>query len=136
MNAAKLLLPVLLVVGVGAGVGLAVLGAVTKKLSEPLAWTLGFLSVFFPLGLVIARYIVNKAVYAEAGVPGMRSMAPGISPANMAMALAVTMAPSAGTGGMKKVMGTSSAVAMVAVKPGMAPTNRPNTAEAITTVMT
>jgi arylsulfatase A-like enzyme len=57
-------------VGVGAGLGLAALGAITKKLSEPVAWTLGFLSVYFPLGLVIARYIVNKAVYAEAGVPG------------------------------------------------------------------
>lgn len=57
-------------VGIGAGVGLAVLGAITKKLSEPVAWLLGFLSVFLPLGLVIARYIVNKAIFAEAGVPG------------------------------------------------------------------
>ena len=46
------------------------------------------------------------------------------------------MAPSAGTGGMKKVMGTSSAVAIVAVSPGMAPTKIPNTAEARMTVMT
>ena len=45
------------------------------------------------------------------------------------MAVAVTMAAIAGTGGMKKVMGTSSAVAMVAVRPGMQPTNRPNRAE-------
>ena len=56
-------------VGVAAGLGLALLGLLYKKLSEPLAWTFGFLSVLMPLGLVIARYIVNKAVYAEAGVP-------------------------------------------------------------------
>ena len=31
----------------------------------------------------------------------------------------------AGTGGMKKVIGTSNAVAIVAVRPGMQPTNRP-----------
>ena len=40
-------------------------------------------------------------------------------------AVAVTMAATAGTGGMKKVTGTSSAVAMVAVSPGIAPTNKP-----------
>ena len=33
------------------------------------------------------------------------------------------------TGGMKKVIGTSSAVAMVAVRPGIQPTNKPNSAE-------
>ena len=35
----------------------------------------------------------------------------------------------AGTGGMKKVMGTNKAVAMVALKPGMQPTKSPNMAE-------
>ena len=55
----------------------------------------------------------------------MRSSALGMSPAKMAMAVAVTMAATAGIGGMKKVTGTSSAVAIVAVRPGMAPTNRP-----------
>ena len=60
-------------------------------------------------------------------MPGMRSSVPGMSPAKIAMALAATMAPIAGTGSMKKVTGTSSAVAMVAVSPGIAPTNRPNT---------
>ncbi len=60
----------------------------------------------------------------------MRSMAAGMSPAKIAMAVAVTMAPSAGTGSMKKVTGISRAVAMVAVRPGMAPTNMPNKPEA------
>ena len=64
-------------------------------------------------------------------MPGIRTSAPGRSPAKMAMAVVATMAASAGTGSMKKVTGTSSAVAMVAVSPGMAPTNRPK-AEATT----
>ena len=55
--------------GIGVGVGLAVLGKVWKKLADPMAWSLGFLGVFVPLGLVIARYVVNKVVYAEQGVP-------------------------------------------------------------------
>jgi len=58
----------------------------------------------------------------------MRSKAPGISPAKIAVATVVTMAAIAGTGSMKKVNGINSAVAMVAVRPGMAPTNRPKTA--------
>ena len=41
-----------------------------------------------------------------------------MSPAKIAIAVAVTMEAIAGTGGMKKVTGTSSAVAMVAVRPG------------------
>src|SRR3979409_800533 len=60
----------------------------------------------------------------------MRSIAAGMSPAKIAMAVAATMAPSAGTGGMKKVMGTSNAVAMVAVRPGIAPTKMPNADDA------
>ena len=48
-----------------------------------------------------------------------------MSPAKIAMAVAVTMAAIAGSGDMKNVTGTSSAVAMVAVRPGMAPTNSP-----------
>ncbi len=59
----------------------------------------------------------------------MRTSAPGRSPAKIAMAVAVTIEAIAGTGGMKKVTGTSRAVAMVAVRPGMAPTNRPNRPE-------
>src|SRR6185436_879025 len=60
----------------------------------------------------------------------MRSRQLGMSPSKMAIAVAVTIAATAGTGGMKNVTGTSSAVAMVAVRPGTAPTKRPNTAEA------
>ena len=63
---------------------------------------------------------------ADAGVPGMRSRQPGMSPAKIAIAVAVTMAAIAGIGAMKNVTGTSSAVAIVAVRPGIAPTNRPN----------
>jgi Na+/melibiose symporter-like transporter len=54
----------------------------------------------------------------------------------MAMAVAVTMAATAGTGGMKNVTGTSNAVAIVAVNPGMAPTKRPYTADAAMTAST
>ena len=57
----------------------------------------------------------------------MRSSVPEMSPAKIAMALAAMIAPIAGTGSMKKVIGTSSAVAIVAVSPGSAPTTRPNT---------
>ena len=66
-------------------------------------------------------------------MPGMRSRQLGMSPAKIAIAVAVTIAAMAGIGGMKKVAGTSSAVAMVAVRPGTAPTNRPKAAEAATT---
>src|SRR5688500_4808458 len=59
----------------------------------------------------------------------MRSRQLGMSPAKIAMAVAVTMEAIAGTGSMKNVTGTRSAVAMVAVRPGTAPTNRPNAAE-------
>ena len=66
----------------------------------------------------------------------MRSNAAGMSPAKIAMVVAVTMAPSAGTGSMKNVTGTSSAVAIVAVSPGIAPTNMPKAAEAVMTQST
>ena len=49
-----------------------------------------------------------------------------MSPEKIAIAVAVTIAAIAGIGAMKKVTGTSSAVAIVAVRPGTAPTNRPN----------
>ena len=48
-----------------------------------------------------------------------------MSPEKIAIAVAVTIAAMAGIGGMKNVTGTSSAVAIVAVKPGTAPTNSP-----------
>src|SRR5512134_1781352 len=60
----------------------------------------------------------------------MRSRQLGMSPAKIAIAVAVTIEAIAGTGSMKNVTGTSSAVAMVAVSPGTAPTNRPNAADA------
>src|SRR5918992_779857 len=60
----------------------------------------------------------------------MRSNAPGMSPAKIAIAVAVTIEAIAGTGSMKKVTGTRSAVAIVAVSPGTAPTKSPNAAEA------
>jgi len=53
-----------------------------------------------------------------------------MSPAKIAIAVAVTIDAIAGTGGMKKVTGTSSAVAIVAVRPGTAPTKRPKAADA------
>ncbi len=66
----------------------------------------------------------------------MRSSALGMSPEKIAIAVAVTMAATAGTGGMKKVTGTSSAVAIVAVRPGIAPTNRPYSADSAMTIST
>ena len=60
-----------------------------------------------------------SSVYAaDAGVPGIRTRQPGMSPEKIAIAVAVTMEAIAGTGGMKNVTGTSSAVAIVAVSPG------------------
>ncbi len=49
-----------------------------------------------------------------------------MSPAKIAIAAVVTITASAGTGAMKKVTGTSSAIAIAAVSPGMAPTKSPN----------
>jgi len=68
-------------------------------------------------------------------VPGMRIRQPGMSPENMAIAVAVTMAAMAGIGAMKNVTGTSSAVAIVAVSPGTAPTKSPNSDAASITQM-
>src|SRR5512141_1336859 len=56
----------------------------------------------------------------------MRSRQPGMAPEKIAIAVAVTIAAMAGIGAMKNVTGTSSAVAIVAVSPGTAPTNSPN----------
>ena len=58
--------------------------------------------------------------------PGMRIRQPGMSPAKIAIAVAVTIAATDGIGAMKNVTGTSSAVAIVAVRPGTAPTKSPN----------
>ena len=59
-----------------------------------------------------------------------------MSPEKIAIAVAVTIAAIAGIGAMKNVTGTSSAVAIVAVSPGTAPTNSPNSdAASITTML-
>src|SRR5690606_9178542 len=79
----------------------------------------------------VNRY-VSSTYAADEGVPGMRNSAPGISPAKIAMAEHATIAPTAAVGSMKNVSGTSMAVAMVAVRPGIAPTKRPNMEAAIT----
>src|SRR5436190_23459659 len=65
----------------------------------------------------------------------MRIRQPGISPEKIAIAVAVTIAAIAGIGAMKNVTGTSNAVAMVAVRPGTAPTNRPNSEASTITSM-
>src|SRR5207237_9156232 len=70
------------------------------------------------------------------GVPGMSSRKPGMSPEKIAIAVAVTIAAMAGICAMKNVTGTSNAVAMVAVNPGTAPTNKPNSeAPSMTTML-
>ena len=51
-----------------------------------------------------------------------------MSPEKIAIAVAVTSIATAGMGAMKNVTGTSSAVAIVAVSPGIAPTNSPYSA--------
>ena len=71
------------------------------------------------------RAVRHRAVAAEAGVPGMRSSAPGMSPEKIAMADAVMMVAMAAIGESQKVTGTSSAVAMVADSPGSEPTTSP-----------
>src|SRR2546427_9008522 len=66
----------------------------------------------------------------------MRIRQPGMSPEKIAIAVAVTIGAIAGIGGMKNVTGTKSAVAIVAVRPGTAPTNSPNSdAPSITTMV-
>ena len=54
----------------------------------------------------------------------------------MAIALVVTITAIAGTAGMKNTTGTSSAIAIAAVRPGMAPTKRPNSDDARISAMT
>jgi len=55
--------------GTAIGVGLAILGRFWDSMSPARAWSLGFIGVASSLGLVIARYVVNKVVYLEQGVP-------------------------------------------------------------------
>ena len=112
------------------GAGLAALGAIVLWHIQGYPAMPGqkFGPAWFP-GLVAIGLIVCGALLAAQGV---RSRAPLlVLPAwiRSARAVAVTIEAIAGTGGMKNVTGTRSAVAMVAVRPGTAPTNRPNIAE-------
>src|SRR5690606_8276264 len=85
-----------------------------------------------PLPLRV-RAKASSVYAAEDGVPGMRSNALGMSPAKIAIADMVMIAAIAGTGSRKKVKGTSTAAASVAVIPGSAPITRPNTADSTRT---
>jgi len=55
--------------GTGIGVGLAMLALIGRARTDHRAWALGFLGIFCGLGLVITKYVVNKSVYMERGVP-------------------------------------------------------------------
>lgn len=55
--------------GIGIGGGLWVLSLVKLRFADDRVFTLGFLGIFCGLGLVITRYVANKAVYLEQGVP-------------------------------------------------------------------
>jgi len=55
--------------GAGIGVCLAVLAYIGRGLTDQRAWTLSFLGILCGLGLVITKYVVNKVVYLERGVP-------------------------------------------------------------------
>ena len=68
-----------------------------------------------------ARWYRSSAYAADAGVPGMRTSALGMSPAEIAHASRVTTAASAASGERKYVSGTMSATAMVADSPGIDP---------------
>ena len=63
----------------------------------------------------------SSAYAAEAGVPGIRTSALGMSPAEIAQASSVTTAASAASGDRKYVSGTISATAIVAERPGIDP---------------
>ena len=80
-------------------------------------------SIVAPLTLSAALAAVTSRIRIGPGIVILAAHHP------LHVAEQVTMAPMAATGAMKKVIGTRSAVAMVAVKPGTAPTNRPNMAE-------
>jgi len=55
--------------GAGIGGGVWALSLVFSKLSDAIGYAVGFLGIFCGLGLVITRYVVNKTVYLEQGVP-------------------------------------------------------------------
>ena len=55
--------------GAGIGGGVWVLSLIRLKLSDDRGYALSFLGILCGMGLVITRYVVNKAVYLEQGVP-------------------------------------------------------------------
>jgi len=55
--------------GFGLGVGFAMLAAIKLKLADHRVYVLSFLAIFCGLGMVITRYVANKAIYLEQGVP-------------------------------------------------------------------
>jgi arylsulfatase A-like enzyme len=55
--------------GAGIGGGVWVLSLIRLKLSDDRGFALSFLGILCGMGLVITRYVVNKAVYLEQGVP-------------------------------------------------------------------
>jgi hypothetical protein len=72
-----------------------------------------------------ARWYRSSTYAADAGVPGIRTSALGMSPAEIAHASSVTTAASAASGERKYVSGTMSATAMVADSPGIDPKSVP-----------
>ena len=55
--------------GAGFGGGFWVLSLLKLKLASHRVYALSFLGILCGMGLVITRYVVNKAVYLEQGVP-------------------------------------------------------------------
>lgn len=55
--------------GTGIGVGLVVLGFLKLKFAQHWVFILSFLGILCGMGLVITRYVANKAIYLEQGVP-------------------------------------------------------------------
>lgn len=55
--------------GAGIGGGVWVLSLLRLKLTDDRGYALSFLGIFCGMGLVITRYVVNKTVYLEQGVP-------------------------------------------------------------------
>ncbi|MED5369990.1 MAG: sulfatase [Myxococcota bacterium] len=55
--------------GVAIGVGLVVLSKLWKGMTDAQAWALAFFGASLPLFIVIGRYVANKVIYGEQGVP-------------------------------------------------------------------
>ena len=55
--------------GAGIGAGMALLAYTGRGFMDHRAWSLSFLGILCGFGLVISKYVVNKAIYLERGVP-------------------------------------------------------------------